>query len=499
VVDDLLSSMRSQRPGAPALVWEERTLTFGELSGAVDRVARELAVAAGQRVAVVAPNVPALVVGMFASWRAGAVAVPLNARLRRFELERAFADAEPFAAVSPATNAGFALGDEIRALARETPSLRVCLLVDELGEVRDRLERPAATVVPASDAESAAILYTSGTTGEPKGAVVTHRLAETIGNNLAEVLGDDAGAAYGLAAPASHAFGFGCLLAGVAAGAAGVMADVRTSVEPLVGAMKAHVAKVLHGTPSLFGRLERSGADLPVRCGFVAGARCPPDLLQALDRHGAKILNLYGMTELGAIACCRRDDPPETRFHTVGRVLPGYELRVSTQAREGVEGAERGPGEIQVRSSMAAGYHGRPWGDGELADGEWFRTGDLGELDADGNLTIAGRAKELVNVGGFNVFPAEVESFLLTHPSIAQAAVIGVPHPVLGEALQAVIAPAAGAAVEPRDVIRFARGGIAGYKVPYAVRVVEELPLLPSGKPDRRALAAMAEPAEVAR
>lgn len=497
MVDDLLSSVRSQRPGAPALAWEDRTLTFGELTDAADRLARELAVAAGQRVAIVAPNVPALVVGLFASWRAGAVAVPLNARLRRFELERVFGDAEPSAAVAPATAAGFPLGEEIRAIAQETPSLKRCLLVDDLGEVRERLERPAAAA-PPSDGQHAAILYTSGTTGEPKGALVTHRLAESMGRNLAEVLDADAGAAYGLAVPASHAFGLGCLLAGLFAGAAAVMVDVRTSVAPLVRAMHTHAARVLHTTPALLGRLERSGADLSVSCGFVAGARCPPDLLRALDQRGARILNLYGMTEFGSIACCRRDDPPETRFQTVGRALPGYELRVSTPPAE-VEGGEQGLGEIQVRSSLTAGYHRRPWGEDELADGDWFRTGDLGEFDASGNLIVAGRAKELINVGGFNVFPAEVESFLLTHPAIAQAAVIGVPHPVLGEALQAVVTAVPGAVLEPRDVITFARGGIAGYKVPYAVRVVEELPLLPSGKPDRRALAAAAEPAAVGR
>jgi HIP---CoA ligase len=214
-------------------------------------------------------------------------------------------------------------------------------------------------------------------------------------------------------------------------------------------------------------------------------------VLQALDQRGASVLNVYGMTEIGAASSCRVDDPPSTRYQTVGRALPGYELRVA-QAEEPsavsvVEGGE--PGEIQVRSSyLPAGYHRRAWGETELAEGGWFRTGDLGALDDAGNLTISGRAKELVYVGGFNVFPAEVESFLLTHPAIAQAAVIGVPHPVLGEAVQAFVVAAAGTALEPRDVIRFARSGIAGYKVPYEVQVLRELPLLPSGKPDRRAL-----------
>jgi acyl-CoA synthetase (AMP-forming)/AMP-acid ligase II len=493
VVDGLLSSALSQRPGAMALAWEGRTVTFGELSKAADRLANELGVAPGQRVAIIAPNVPALVVGLFAAWRAGAVAVPLSARLRRFELERAFLDAEPAAVVTVPAYAGFALAEGVQALARHIPTVHACILVDELGAVRERVEQRTARRAAPSSQEIAAILYTSGTTGDPKGALVPHGLAEAIGRNLAKVLGEEAEAPYGLAAPASHAFGLGCLLAGIAGGAAAVMAEVSTSVEPLVVALRDHGAKVLHGTPALLGRLERSGAELSLRSGFVAGSWCPPDLLRGFDRRGARILNLYGMTELGAVACCRPHDSPPIRFDTVGRALPGYELRVTAPT-------EDGPGEIEVRNGLLpSGYHRRAWAENELADREWFRTGDLGQLDADGNLIIAGRAKELINVGGFNVFPAEVESFLLTHPSIAQAAVIGVPHPVLGEALQAVVAPVAGATIAPRDVIRFARGGIAGYKVPYAVRVVEELPLLPSGKPDRRSLTAVAGPAMVAR
>jgi acyl-CoA synthetase (AMP-forming)/AMP-acid ligase II len=213
----------------------------------------------------------------------------------------------------------------------------------------------------------------------------------------------------------------------------------------------------------------------------VAGSLCPPEVLERLDECGTRILNLYGMTEIGAASSCRAGDPPEVRYRTVGRALPGYELRTED-------------GEVQVRSDyLPSGYHGRRYTSEEMTADGWFRTGDVGRLDAAGNLVIAGRARDVVQVGGFNVFPAEVESFLLTHPAIAHAAVLGAPHPVLGEALEAFVVPAPGTALEPRDVVRFARAGIAGYKVPYAVRVLDELPLLASGKPDRRALAGISE------
>ena len=466
----------SERPDRVAVAHGETTLTFAELAAAVDRLAGTLAAKPGDRVAVVAPNVPALVIGMFATWRSGAVAVPLSARLRRFELERAFADAAPAAAVSVAAHAGFALSEEIATIAQRTPTLWKSIVVDELGGVVDEARLRARERAPSSAPELAAILYTSGTTGEPKGALLPHALADAGARNLAELLGEDATAPFGLAVPASHAFGLACLLCGLTTGGAAVLVDVMASLDPLVHALRRSGATVLHGSPAMFGRLLRSGAELAVRGGFVAGSWCPPDLLQALDQRGMRVLNLYGMTEVGAASSCRHEDPPETRYRTVGRALPGYEIRVVDA-------------EIQVRSGyLPSGYHGRPWVSEELTDDGWFRTGDLGELDDAGNLIIAGRAKEVVHVGGFNVFPAEVESFLLTHPAIAQAAVIGVPHPTLGEALEAFVVPAPEAKLEEREVIRFARAGIAGYKVPYGVRVVEELPLLPSGKPDRRTL-----------
>jgi long-chain acyl-CoA synthetase len=481
----LLSAASSSSPDRRALAHEDKTLTYAEVGRAADRLAIALEVAPGERVAVVAPNVPALVVGLFATWQAGAVAVPLSARLRRFELGRAFADAEPAAVVSVRAHGGFQLARETYALAHGTGRVRRCLVVDDVGEVMEQSQLDAAEPPSPSPGELAAILYTSGTTGEPKGALVPHALAEAMAHNLAEVMGEHAGAPHALVVPASHAFGLGCLLYGIAAGAKAVMVERTSSMEPLLQAVRQHEAQLLHGSPALFGRLLRTDPDTRLRGGFVAGSWCPPELLQALDGRGLQVLNLYGMTEIGAATSCRHHDPPERRYQTVGRPLPGYEVRAVA-------------GGIQVRSRyLPRGYHGRRWSSEELADGEWFRTGDLGEVDAEGFLHVAGRAKEVVHVGGFNVFPAEVESFLLTHPAIAQAAVIGVPHPVLGESLRAFVVTVSDAALEAPEVIGFARAGIAGYKVPYDVRVLGELPLLASGKPDRRALAKMAHREEV--
>lgn len=483
----LLSGTLSEHRDQPALTHGDAVLTFGELARDADALAAELSVEPGERVAVVAGNVPALVVGILAAWRAGGVAVPLNGRLRRFELERAFADAEPAAAASVAAHGGFPLAKELAAVAKRTPGVRAVAVVDELGAVLDQTQlAPSSPPLPSSP-EIAAVLYTSGSTGEPKGALVPHKLATAMARNLVELLESDATAPYGLIVPASHAFGLGCLLAGLVAGACAVLVDATASLEPLLRALRRHEAAVLHGSPALFSRLLRSAAAPPLRGGFTAGSHCPPEVLEAFDERGTRVLNLYGMTEIGAAASCRQEDPPQTRYTTVGRPLTGYELRT-------VEG------EIQVRSDyLPHGYRGRAWGPEELSDDGWFRTGDIGELDSEGNLRIAGRSKEVVHVGGFNVFPAEVESFLERHPAIAQAAVIGVPHQTLGESLEAFVVPGPGEELDPREVVRFARAGIAGYKVPYAVQIVDELPLLSSGKADRRALADLRQRQEAMR
>jgi len=474
----LLEAAVSQSPHRPALAYGDAELTYRELHEAADRLAIRLGERGGERVAVIAANVPALAVALFGAWRAGATVVPLSARLRSFELRRVFADAQPTAAVSLAAHGGFSLAQELQALGERIGTLSSAIVVDEFGEAREELRWPATERAEPLDPEVAAIMYTSGTTGEPKGALMSHALGVAEGHQLAELLGEDVQGACVLVVPGSHAFGLGCLLCCLAAGGEAVLVDSTTSLQPLVRAVQRHGARVLHGSPALFAQLLKTSAKLPVKSGFTAGSSCPPKVLEELDRREARVLNMYGMTEIGAASCCHPEDPPEIRYHTVGRPLPGYEFRVVRDS------------EIEVRGPyVTAGYHRRPRERDEAFDGEWFRTGDLGGIDAAGNLTIAGRAKEVVQVGGFNVFPAEVESFLLTHPGIGQASVIGVPHTAMGETLHAFVVPSPEATLAGRDVVSFARAGISGYKVPYGVSVLPELPLLASGKPDRRELA----------
>jgi long-chain acyl-CoA synthetase len=429
---------------------------------------------AGDRVGLVAPNAPALVIALQSAWRIGAVPVPLSARLREYELSRVLADAEPAAIVSVESHGGYAFAP---ALSGAAPAL----IVDPWGRVVDELEGPHGGGEPLGD-EVAAVLYTSGTTGEPKGVLMSRASADASARSLGARLALTPDDVTALVVPGTHAFGFGCLLAALAARSCTVLVDAGVSLEPLRATVEERSPSILHGSPALFERLLDGAPELlsGVRSGFVAGAHCPPTVLERLDETGPTILNLFGMTELGSAIACALDDPPERRHATVGRPLPGFEVRVAGE-------------ELQLRGPyVTPGYLNRPDETARAFQDGWFRTGDLGSVDEDGYVRIAGRAKDVVNVGGFNVFPAEVEAFLVTHPDVAHAVVVGVPHERMGEALAAFVVARRGAELDPSALIRFARPRIAGYKLPYAITIVDELPLLPSGKPDRAALAEVA-------
>jgi acyl-CoA synthetase (AMP-forming)/AMP-acid ligase II len=495
-VASLFRSSAESDPARTALVVDRRELSYRSLLASADRLAGRLTAVAGaardserplegQRVAVIGSNVPALAIAMLAAWETGAAVVPLNARLREYDLGRILADVEPAALVSPDSYMGYSFSEVVQRLLPRLPTVRGYLIVDELGEVEREEARRGAVQATALDPGTAAILYTSGTTGAPKGALVTDACLLAGARELAALLELEPRDVSVLVVPISHAFGLGCLLATVASGGSGVCVDSTFTLDPLLKAVSAREATTLHGSPALFAGVVKSWSGRPptLRTGLVGGAACPPGLLKELDQAGLRILNVFGMTEIGAAAACRSSDPPAVRYATVGRPLPGYEFRV-------VHGAAPDLGELQVRGPhVTPGYYGQPERTADAFDDGWFRTGDVGSLDPDGHVRIAGRAKEVVHVAGFNVFPAEVESFLVTHPDVAQAAVVGVPHERMGEVLHAFVVPGPGAELTQAALLRFARSRIAGYKLPYAITIIPELPLLASGKPDRAALA----------
>jgi acyl-CoA synthetase (AMP-forming)/AMP-acid ligase II len=495
-IDSLLARTARRHPDRPALVADGEPLAYRGLEQAAERLTHRILEHAGTgatgadlrgaRIAIIAPNDPALVVALFAAWWLGAVAVPLNARLREHEVRTILEDAEPAVVLSVPAHLGFSFPDLLTRLLPGLPTVRSVLLLDRLGEVEGELPAAGGREPRRLDRRIAAVLYTSGTTGNPRGALVSHAREVRAASHLASTLSLTPGDTTVLVVSIAHAFGLTCMLASVAAAGCSLLVQSTFTSRPLLEGIRRGGARVVHGPPMLFASLvEAQPEGLAGIRGFISGAASSPDLLERLDAAGAGILNLYGLTETGAVSCCRPDDPATVRHTTAGRLLPGFEMRLDEAAT-----SEPGLGELELRGpAVVPRYFGRSAGaDHPFGPDGWFRTGDLATIE-DGRVRIAGRVKELVNVGGFNVFPAEVEAVLLTHADVAGVAVVGVPDERVGEALRAFVVPRRGSELTASRLLGFARERLAGYKLPYSIRLVDALPLLPSGKIDRRSLA----------
>jgi acyl-CoA synthetase (AMP-forming)/AMP-acid ligase II len=259
---------------------------------------------------------------------------------------------------------------------------------------------------------------------------------------------------------------------------------------------------VLPGPPTLYQTLlgdpDRSTHDLSsLRLGVTGAAAVPVELVHAMgDELGfSTVLTAYGLTEsCGTVTMCRRTDPPETIAGTSGRAIPGLEVRAVADGREVPRGEQ---GEILVRGyTVMSGYYGNEEATAEAIDAEgWLHTGDIGVMDAGGNVTITDRVKDMYVVGGFNAYPAEVEAILRGHEAVAQVAVVGVPDERMGEVGIAYVVPAAPATPDPdaavltgRAILGWSRGAMANYKVPRGVVLVDALPVNASGKVLKREL-----------
>ena len=300
-------------------------LTYGELRELSARMEEQFSAAGdlrGQRVALISPNSPELVAGLFATWRLGAVAVPLSSRLRERELELMLADAEPVVVWSVAAHGGYSFADVLPGLL--PPSVRFSTTPGS-DPLADRDVASGSPNRPRwTERRSRRSSTRPGTTGIPKGVLVKHVREVEGARFLAETLGSTHDDRCGLIVPISHAFGLTLLHAAMAAGAEGILVDSSFSPAPLLRALEARDATVLHGSPTLFRTLLKARPDgLPgIRTGLVAGAPCPSDLLEALDERGTRILNCYGLSETGAVTCVQLDDPPGERHTTVGRAAP---------------------------------------------------------------------------------------------------------------------------------------------------------------------------------
>ncbi|MEU7746391.1 AMP-binding protein [Nonomuraea sp. NPDC049158] len=492
----MLRDQADRHPDAVVIVDGDTRVTMAELRAGAARVAHELiglGVRPGDRVALWGVNDPYWVRHAFGIWDAGAVIVPLSSRAKGLEAAAMIEKTGAEALITGEGPPGVVLADLLppgaapRHLLGPGRSLRM-----ESPGVEER----ALAVRPGDLCE---IMSTSGTTGTPKGVMLDHAQVLRGYWDWSEIVTLDEHDRYPVIAPFSHGFGLNAGLIACVLRRATMMPIRIFTPDALMSLISAGRVSILAGPPTLFHRLldELDRADWDVsslRVAICGAAAVPAALITRLvERVGLeRMINAYGLMEGTVVSMTRAGDPIEVIAATTGRAVPGIEVRIVDDDGKEVAAGERG--EILQRGyGVMRGYWDEPGRTAEVVDRDgWLHTGDIGVLDPAGNLAIVDRKKELYIVNGFNVSPAEVESLLLRAGSLAQAAVIGVPDPVSGEAGWAYVVPRPGMTVDPATLLAWAKDNMSNYKVPKRIIVVEDLPANANGKIDKRALRARA-------
>ncbi|TDE55886.1 AMP-dependent synthetase [Nonomuraea mesophila] len=493
----MLRDQAEHHPDATVVAEGGAGVRLPELRAAASDIARgliALGVGPGDRVALWGVNSAYWVAHAFGIWDAGAVIVPLSSRCKGIEAAQLV---ERTGAKVMVTGAGPA-HTPLDGLLPPLPGLRIAgpeaAGLRSLGAkvpVREAEER-ALAVRPGDLCE---IMSTSGTTGVPKGVMLDHAQILRGYWDWSEIVTLDEHDRYPVIAPFSHGFGLNAgLIACVLRRATMAPVPVFTP-DALMSLISSERASVLAGPPTLFHRLldelDRGSWDVSSLRVAICGAAAVPSALitRLVERVGLeRMINAYGLMEGTVVSMTRAEDPIDVIANTTGRPVPGIKVKIVDEDGKEVAPGERG--EILQRGyGVMRGYWDEPGRTAEAVDaGGWLRTGDVGVLDEAGNLAIVDRKKELYIVNGFNVSPAEVESLLLREGSLAQAAVVGVPDPVAGEAGLAYVVARPGVTADPEALLAWARANMSGYKVPRRVIVVDALPANANGKIDKRAL-----------
>jgi long-chain acyl-CoA synthetase len=481
-----LSRTAAAHPERPALHFAGGTITYDDLDESSARVASLLPFldfAPGDRVGVMLPNVPEFAAIYYGILRAGGVVVPMNVLLKAREV--GFYLRDPGAKIVFAWH-GFAEAAQTGA----NDAGAECVLVEPTAfdELLATLQ-PTADVVARNSEDTAVILYTSGTTGTPKGAELTH---SNLGRNvevMLDLLSLDADDVILGALPLFHSFGQTAGLNSAVASGASLALVPRFDPADALEIIEREGVTVFEGVPTMFGAvLNHPGrADVDVsslRLCVSGGASLPVELMRGFeDALGCVILEGYGLSETSPVASFNHADR-ERKAGSIGTPVKGVEMKLLDVSEEGI-------GEIAIRGhNVMKGYWNRPEATAEAIDADgWFRSGDLARVDDDGNYFIVDRAKDMVIRGGYNVYPREIEEVFYEHPDVLEVAVIGFPHPELGEEVAAAVALKSGAQVSAEQLRDFVKEQVAAYKYPRSVWLVDELPKGPTGKILKRAIA----------
>jgi acyl-CoA synthetase (AMP-forming)/AMP-acid ligase II len=500
-------------PEGAFLLHSDEVVTFGEVEARSDALAasfHSLGVEAGDRMAVLLPPCPEFVVAMFAAAKLGVTLVPMNPRLTRPELHYMLRHSEAVLAVTVENHAGEDYLTIFDELLPQLPELQYVVTVgeedlwydDQIFQFEDLLSAGAGRNFPTLEVDphedAFAILYTAGTMGKPKGVELTHSNLLEVARATVGQLGLGPGDRVIGVSALFHVFGLGPgILGSILSGSSLILQSGFGAAETLA-LIQRHRATVHYGVPTVFStglhEQREAGLDLSsLRVALAAGGPASDELIRAVEEEICADFRIaYSLTETGSVVSMTSpEDPAEKRLHTVGRPLAGVE--VAAVDAEGDPLPPESVGEIALRGpGVMLGYYRQPRETSacKREDG-FFLSGDMGMVDEEGYVHLVGRRREVIIRDGFPVYPREVEYRLQAHPAVSEAAVVGIPDEVLGEAICACIVPVEGAIVTGPEIKDWCRVILADYKVPDHVRFLDDFPRTGTGKPRRVELARM--------
>jgi long-chain acyl-CoA synthetase len=513
----LLEASAQDYPGNVAIIFNDKRITYAELNAAANMFANgltKLGVKKGDKVALMMPNVPYFTIAYYGILKTGATVVPFNVLFTAREVAYHIKDSDAVALVGfsmfgEAAMAGFKEVDSCKNLimANADPSQPFASDDPAIMDFNQFLGfggYPVFDTVQTSSNDTAVILYTSGTTGTPKGAELTHSnmvMNATVTVGLADVQPTDVFLA---TLPLFHSFGQTVVQNTAFRKGAAITMLPRFTADAAFSIMERDDVTIFVGVPTMYWALfshptAEEDFDMEkivknLKIAISGGSALPVELLRNFEaRFSVPILEGYGLSETSPVASFNvrwRERKPGS----IGIPIWGVQmalvddddniLPLPTEAGEFSE-----VGEIVIRGhDVMKGYYKRPDATAEVMRGDWFHSGDLGRTDHDGYFYIVDRKKEMILRGGYNVYPREIEEYLMTHPKVSLVAVKGVPHPTLGEEVKAYIVLNQGETSTAEEIIVFAKKGLAAYKYPRLVEFRSELPMTATGKILKRAL-----------
>jgi long-chain acyl-CoA synthetase len=502
-----------RHPGNPAVIMGPMRLNYAQLNGMANQVAnglKAMGIQPGDKVALTCPNVPYFPVVYYGILKAGAVVVPLNVLNKGREIAYFLKDSDakvyfcfegtPELPMAQFGHEGFKEAGTVQKLiiltanpAGPSPIEGVETLGMFIGK-----QPPTFDTVLRGDSDTAVILYTSGTTGQAKGAELTHSNMITnaiVSRDLHGMLGNERSNLL-VALPLFHSFGQTCQMnAGFLQGNAIVLVP-RFDPKSVLETMVAEKINYFSGVPTMFWALlnyaSQSGFDTSkvkenLKLCSAGGAALPVEVLNAFVKNfGVPILEGYGLSETAPVATFNQLDAP-TKPGSIGTPVIGVDVRLVDDADKDVAVGELG--EILIRGfNVMKGYYKRPEATAEAMRNGWFHTGDIAKKDEDGYLYIMDRKKDMIIRGGFNIYPRELEEVIITHPGVSLVAVVGMKDDEMGEEVKAFVVRKPNATVTESELMAWCKERMAAYKYPRAIEFKDALPMNATGKILKREL-----------